>query len=137
MRIRIRWADGAWALLVLLAAALMACGLAMTFSFIVRTPMDAEGRGLIFLGSMAFAGSAVWAVLTRRPLWVSILTALPAVVVGGLSMEMPDGLIAHLAGLCLIPAALAAMLVELISGSSPAPPSPPRAPGCPPGFRPP
>jgi hypothetical protein len=115
MRVHIRWADGVWALLILLAAVLMACGLALDFSFIVRSPTQAEGRGLIFLGSIAFAASAVWARLTGRPIWVSVLTALPAVVVGGLSMEMPDGLYAHLAALGLIPAALSAMLAELLS----------------------
>jgi hypothetical protein len=36
MRGHIRWADGAWSLLVLLAAVLTASGLAMTFSIIVR-----------------------------------------------------------------------------------------------------
>lgn len=118
MTVRIRWADGAWALLVLLAAVLTACGLAMTFSIIVRSPTDAEGHGLIFLGSVAFAGSAVWAKLTGRPLWVSILTALPALVVGGLSVEMPDGLYAHLAALGPIPAALSAMLADLLSPST-------------------
>lgn len=118
MTVRIRWADGAWALFVLLAAVLAACGLAMTFSIIVRSPTNAEGHGLIFLGSVAFAGSAVWAKLTGRPLWVSILTALPALVVGGLSVEMPDGLYAHLAALGLIPAALSAMLADLLSPST-------------------
>lgn len=93
----------------------MACGLALTFSIIVRSPWDAEGHRLILLGSLAFAGSAVWARLSGRPLWVSILTALPAVVVGGLSVEMPDGLYAHRAGLFLLPAALTAMLVDLLS----------------------
>ena len=55
---RIRWNEGLWALLVLVAAAMMACGLAY---------------------------------------------------------ELPDGLYAHLAGLILIPAALIAMLVEMLS----------------------
>ena len=114
MRGHIRWADGSWSLLALLAAVLMACGLAMTFSIIVRSPTDAEGHGLIFLGSVAFGASALWARLRGRPLWVSILTALPAVVVGGLSMEMPDGLYAHLAGLFLVPASLCAMLADLL-----------------------
>lgn len=114
MRGQVRWADGAWSLMVLLAAVLTACGLAETFSIIVRPPADAEGHGLILLGSVAFAGSAVWARLRGRPLWVSILTALPAVVVGGLSVEMPDGLYAHLAGLFLVPAALMAMLGDLL-----------------------
>ena len=113
-RQRLRWADGAWSLLVLLAAVLTACGLAESFSFIVRSPTDAEGRGLVFLGSLAFAVSAVWARLRGKPIWVSILTALPAVVVGGLSVEMPDGLYAHLAGLFLVPTALCAMLAELL-----------------------
>jgi hypothetical protein len=119
MKAHIRWADGAWALLVLLAAVLMTCGLAETFSFIVRSPTEAEGQGLIFLGSIAFAASAVWARLAGRPIWVSVLTALPAVVVGGLDMEMPDRLLAHLAALGLIPAALSAMLAEVLSPGAP------------------
>ncbi|MGY3381196.1 putative membrane protein YfcA [Arthrobacter sp. TE12231] len=114
MRAHVRWADGAWSLLVLFAVAVTACGLAESFSLIVRSPTDAEGHGLVFLGSTAFAAAAVWARLRRRPLWVSILTALPAVVVGGLSAENPDGLYAHLAGLFLVPAALSAMLADLL-----------------------
>ena len=43
----------------------------------------------------------------------------PAVAVGGLSVEMPEGLYAHLAGLFLVPAALSAMLAELLSPSVP------------------
>lgn len=81
MMLRARWADRAWALLVLLAAALMPCGLALNSSFLVLSPIEAEGHGLIFLGSLAFAGSAVWARLSGRPVWVSVLTALPMVVV--------------------------------------------------------
>ena len=119
MNDRIRWADGAWAVLVLVAAVLTVCGLALDFSFVGRSPTEAEGRGLIFLGSIAFAGSAVWARLAGRPIWVAVLTALPALVVGGLSMEMPDGLIAHLAATGLVPAALTAMLVDLLSTRHP------------------
>jgi hypothetical protein len=55
---------------------------------------------------------APWALLV---LLAAVLTALPAVVVGGLSMEMPDGLVAHLAAVGLVPAALTAMLAELLS----------------------
>jgi hypothetical protein len=50
---------------------------------------------------------------------VSVLTAPPAVVVGGLSLEFPDGLLAHLAALALIPTALSAMLAELLSPGVP------------------
>lgn len=110
---------GAWALLVLHAAVLMACGLAETFSIMVRSPTEAVGQGVVFLGSMAFVASAVWARLTGRPLRVSVLTALPVEVVGGLSMEMPVGLLDHLAALGLIPAALSALLAELLSPGVP------------------
>jgi hypothetical protein len=119
MRSHIRWADGVWALLVLQAAVLTSCGLAMTFSLIVRSPTEAVGQGLVFLGSVAFAVSAVWARLRGRPVWVSVLTALPAAVVGGLAMEMPDALLAHLAGLVLVPVALGAMLAEVLSPGVP------------------
>lgn len=73
------------------------------------------GHRLVLLGALAFAATAVWARLRGRPIWVSVLTGLPAVVVGGLAYVLPDGLYAHLAGFFLIPAAVIAMLVEMLS----------------------
>ncbi|ALV41931.1 MULTISPECIES: hypothetical protein [Pseudarthrobacter] len=90
------WNEGLWALLVLLAAAMMACGLAASFNFIVRSPTHAVGHRLVLLGALAFAATAVWARLRGRPIWGSVLTGLRAVVVGGLAYELPDGLYAHL-----------------------------------------
>jgi hypothetical protein len=111
---RIRWAEGAWALLVLLGAVLMACGLADTFTFIVAPPTYAVGHRLVLLGSLGFAGAAVWSWLRRGPLWVTVLTALPAVVVGRLALQFEDGGWGLLTGFFLIPAALAAMLAHLL-----------------------
>ena len=109
----IRWREGFWALLVLLAAAIMACGLADTFSIIGRSPTYFEGHPFVLLGSLAFAAASVWAAVERRSLRVVISTALPAVVVGGLAVQLPDGPLQHIAGLALIPIALVAMLVEI------------------------
>ncbi|QYF88468.1 hypothetical protein [Arthrobacter sp. PAMC25284] len=67
---------------------------------------------------------------------MSVLTVLPAVVVGGLSLGMPDGLYAHLAGLFLIPAALSAMLAELLSPRSSAQMTPVNLAGAGPDERP-
>ena len=110
----IRWREGLWALLVLVAAALMACGLADVFTFLVEPPTYPVGHRLVLLGSLFFAGAAVWSWLRQAPRWVTVLTALPAVVVGGLALQFADGAWGVLAGYFLIPAALAAMLVELI-----------------------
>ena len=54
MKSFVRWKVGLWALLVLLAAALMACGLADSFSFIGRSPTYFEGHRMVLLGALAF-----------------------------------------------------------------------------------
>jgi hypothetical protein len=113
MKSFVRWKVGLWALLVLLAAALMACGLADSFSFIGRSPTYFEGHRMVLLAALAFGAASVWAGMERRSLRVIVSTALPAVVVGGLAVQLPDGLLQHIAGLALIPIALLAMLVEL------------------------
>ena len=113
MKSFVRWKVGLWALLVLLAAALMACGLADSFSFIGRSPTYFEGHRMVLLGALAFGAASVWAAMERRSLRVIVSTALPAVVVGGLAVQLPYGLLQHIAGLALIPIALLAMLVEL------------------------
>ncbi|MET3719851.1 MULTISPECIES: hypothetical protein [unclassified Arthrobacter] len=97
------------------AAAVMACGLADAFTFLIESPTYAVGHRLVLLGSLAFAGAAVWARLLGRPFWVSVLTGLPAVAVGGLALQFEDGSWGALTGFFLIPAALIAMLGNLIS----------------------
>jgi hypothetical protein len=111
---RIRWTEGAWGLLVLLAAVLMACGLAGTFTFIVEPPTYPVAHRLVLLGAIVFAAAAVWAWLRGSPRWVAVLTGLPAVVVGGLALQFEDGGWGWLTGMFLIPAAVIAMLLDLI-----------------------
>jgi hypothetical protein len=72
-------------------------------------------EGLVLFGSLAFAGAAVWSWLRQAPRWVSVLTGLPGVVVGGLALQLEDGGLGVLTGYFLIPAALIAMLVELLN----------------------
>ena len=111
----IRRAEGAWALLVLLAAATMACGLADVFTFLVEPPTYPVGHRLVLLGAFGFAAAAVWAWLRSSPRWVTVMTALPAVVVGGLALQFEDGGWGVVTGYLLVPAALISMLVDLIS----------------------
>ncbi|WP_457963809.1 hypothetical protein M1E17_20590 [Arthrobacter sp. D1-29] len=114
----IRWREGAWALLVLLAAVLMACGLADAFTFIVQPPTYPVGHRLVLMGATAFAVAAGWAWLRGSPRWVAVLTSLPAVVVGGLALQFEDGGWGVLAGIFLIPAAVIAMLLDLLSAGN-------------------
>jgi hypothetical protein len=111
---RIRWTEGSWALLVMLGAAMMACGLADAFTFIVEPPTYPVGHRLVLFGAIAFASASVWAWLRGSPRWVSVLTGLPAVVIGGLALQFEDGGWGVVAGLFLIPAAVIAMLLDLI-----------------------
>jgi hypothetical protein len=111
---RIRWTEGSWALLVLLAAAMMACGLADAFSFFVEPPTYPVGHRLVLLGAIAFAAASVWAWFRGSPRWVAVLTGLPAVVIGGLALQFEDGGWGVVAGLFLIPAAVIAMLLDLM-----------------------
>jgi hypothetical protein len=113
MQSLIRWKEGLWALIVLLAASVMACGLADSFTFLARPPTYVQGHRLVLLGALAFAGSSVWAAIDRRSLRAIISTALPAVLVGGFAVQMPDSILPNVAGLALIPIALAAMLLEI------------------------
>jgi uncharacterized protein (DUF983 family) len=111
----IRWREGLWALLVLVAAALMACGLAGVFTILAERPTYPVGHRLVLLGALAFAGAAVRSWLRQAPRWVSLLTGLPALVVGGLALQFAEEVLGVLAGFLLIPAALIAMLVELLN----------------------
>jgi hypothetical protein len=114
----IRWTEGSWALLVLLAAATMACGLADAFTFFVEPPTYPVGHRLVLLGAIAFAAASAWAWLRGSPRWVAVLTGLPAVVVGGLALQFEDGGWGWVTGLFLIPAALIAMLLDLLYPSN-------------------
>ena len=113
MKTLVRWNVGAWAVLVLVASAVMVCGLVDSFSFLGRPPSFVEGHRLVLLGALAFAAAAVWAGVMRQPLWVVIPTALPAAVVGGLAVQLPDSGFAHLAGLLLVPLAVTTMLMAI------------------------
>ena len=118
MKTLIRWNVGAWAVLVLVASAVMVCGLVDSFSFLGRPPSFVEGHRLVLLGALAFAVAAVWAGVMRQPLWVVIPTALPAAVVGGLAVQLPDSGFAHLAGLLLVPLAVTTMLMAIPAETS-------------------
>jgi hypothetical protein len=111
---RIRWTEGSWALLVLLAAVIMACGLADALSFLGEPPTYPVGHRLVLLGAMAFAAASVWAWFRGSPRWVAVLAGLPGVVIGGLALQFEDGGWGVLAGIFLIPAAVTAMLLDLI-----------------------
>ncbi|MDF2049523.1 hypothetical protein [Arthrobacter sp. Cr_A7] len=87
--------------------------MADSFSFLVRPPTYVEGHRMVLLGAIAFAGASVWAALQRRSLHTIISMALPAVVVGGLAIQMPDSILQNVVGLALIPIALAMMLLEI------------------------
>jgi hypothetical protein len=71
---RIRWAEGMWALLVLIAAATMACGLADAFSFIFAPPTYPVGHRLVDAAALAalpdgalVVNAGRWLTLTYSP----------------------------------------------------------------------
>ena len=68
------------------------------------------GNLLILVGSLGLFLAAVWARLMRVPLWACILVAVPAALVGGLTLDAGATLIPELSYLLAVPIAAAALI---------------------------
>ncbi|WP_206751242.1 hypothetical protein [Cryobacterium sp. Hz9] len=106
-----------WSALVVSCTVLLGRGAYMTVYFAATGEALAEARTgnlLIFVGSLGLFIAAVWARLMRVPLWACILVAVPAALVGGLSLFAGATLIPELSYLLAVPIAAAALISVLI-----------------------
>lgn len=69
-----------------------------------------RGLSLIFFGSVVSLAAAAWAVISRRPLWITLSLVAPVVVVNGLG-AIDTGILPQLGAVIAIPVALAGLIV--------------------------
>jgi peptidoglycan/LPS O-acetylase OafA/YrhL len=107
----------AWTAFIVMGLILLGAGLWQT-GYIEPTgealARDRAGRNLIFLGSitiLAAAGAARW---MHTPVWACILVAVPAILVGGLTLVFYNSYFPHLSALVAFPIGVAGLISGLI-----------------------
>ena len=106
-----------WSSLVVVGTVLLGRGAYLTFYFEPTGDALAEartGNALILGGSLCLCVGAVWARLMRVPLWACILVAVPAGLVGGLTLFAGDTLFPQLSYFLAVPISAAALISVLI-----------------------
>jgi hypothetical protein len=101
-----------WAALVAGSIILTGIALERTF-FLIVGPEPGQlraGRLLMLAGIVTSLAAAVWSHLRRHHFWITGCVAVPAVLVGGVSLMMPDSLVPQLVGVVALPAAFAGLL---------------------------
>jgi hypothetical protein len=100
---------------------LLIAGLSQTFYFVAGSDAfsrNQAGSALILSGSLLTLAVAAWSYAAHKPLWVPVCAAVPAVVIGGLSVLFPDSLFPHIGALIAIPAGLVGLAGGLFSAGS-------------------
>ncbi|TFD30377.1 hypothetical protein E3T40_15405 [Cryobacterium sp. TMT1-19] len=106
-----------WSALVVSCTVLLGRGAYMTMYFAASEEALAEARtgNLLILGSsLGLFLAALWARRMRAPLWACILVAVPAALVGGLTLLAGRRLFPELSYLLAVPIAAAALISVLI-----------------------
>lgn len=106
-----------WSTLVVSCTVLLGRGAYMTFHFEPTAEALAEARTgnlLILGGSLGLFAGAVWARLMRVPLWACILVAVPAALVGGLTLFAGNTFFPQLSYFLAVPIAASALISVLI-----------------------
>lgn len=107
----------AWSALIAAGLILLSMGLGQT-GYFEPTGEALErarvGRLLIFAGSVVLLGAAGWARWMLTPIWVCVLVAAPAILIGGLTLVFENSLLPHLSFLVAFPAAVTGVIGVLI-----------------------
>lgn len=101
-----------WAALVVASIILTGLALERTFFLIVGPGPEQlrVGRLLMLGGVLASFAAATWSHLRRHRFWITACVAAPAIVVGGVSLMMPDSVLPQLVGAVALPAAFVGLL---------------------------
>lgn len=102
----------AWAVAAAAGIVLLCLGLAQTFYFGTVTgafERDRLGNTLILAGAVLGLSAGAWSRHRGDHLWVTVLVAAPAVVVGGLNLVAGGSLLPHFGALAAVPFGLAAI----------------------------
>ncbi|MET4135181.1 hypothetical protein [Pseudarthrobacter sp. PvP090] len=113
-------ARAAWGLAATAGVVLICLGLGQTFYIGTVTnafERDRLGSTSILAGSVLGLAAAGWSLYRRDQLWVSLLVAAPAVVVGGLNLVAGGSLLPHIGALAAVPLGLAGIIGGVTVGS--------------------
>lgn len=110
---RMAWAGAAAAGLILLCLGLgqkLYLG-AVTDAF----ERDRLGNTFILAGAVLGLAAAGWSRYRGDPLWVTVMVAVPAVVIGGLNLVVGDSLPPHIAALAAVPLGVAGIIGGIVA----------------------
>jgi hypothetical protein len=108
-----RWAGTiAWILLILFSVVLIGYGIVRAgwYIWLPRSEEQEEswnGSLYIFAGCAVSIAAGVWSHVRGNPVWVTICTGLPGILVGWATLDDPYDLKRHLAAVISFPLALA------------------------------
>lgn len=107
----------AWSVLVVIGLILLGKRVGQTWYF-EPTAEALEGARvgdlLIFAGSVTILAAAGLARKMRTPTWACVLVAVPAFLIGGLTLLVGESLLPQLAALVALPVGLAGLISTLI-----------------------
>lgn len=110
----------AWAVVAAVGLILLCLGLGQKFYFGSVTnafARDRLGNTLILAGAVLGLAAAGWSRYRGDPLWVTVMVAVPAVVIGGLNLVVGDSLLPHIAALAAVPLGVAGVIGGVVVGT--------------------
>ncbi len=82
-----------------------------------RPTRDRLGNTLILAGAVLGLAAASWSRYRGHPLWVTLLVAVPAMVIAGTNLVAGDSLLPHIAALATVPLGVAGITGGVVVGT--------------------
>ncbi|MGO4807278.1 hypothetical protein AB4089_19400 [Arthrobacter sp. 2MCAF15] len=108
----------AWAGTAAVGLILLCLGLGQKFYFASVTnafARDRLGNTLILVGAALGLAASGWSRYRGDALWVTVMVAVPAVVIGGLNLVVGDSLLPHSAALAAVPLGVAGVIGGIVA----------------------